>query len=65
MIELLREIVERNDLIGDDDFELAAGETLQVRTGVPQSITTLLQEQVPAGKKWSVHIAVTISETDV
>jgi hypothetical protein len=62
MIVLYPEIVKRTDLIGDDDFELNEGQKLKVETS-PNG-DEVLDAEVPAGKKWLVHIAVTISEVD-
>jgi hypothetical protein len=62
-IILIDESVSRNDRIGDDDFELVAGQSLIIETS-PGGIE-ILDEEVPAGKVWTVHVAVVISETDV
>jgi hypothetical protein len=62
MIELYQEVIKRTDLIGDDDFDLNAGQKLKIETS-PNG-EEILDVEVPVGKKWSVHVAVTISETD-
>ena len=56
----------RNDTIrcGDDQFTLAAGERLQVRSGSVGSIDERLDEKVPAGKQWDVIVYVRVVETN-
>ena len=61
-IVLLDEIVNRCDKIGDDDFDLAAGQSLKVETS-PKG-EDVLNATVPSGKAWHVHVAVTIQEVD-
>jgi len=60
-IELIEQNICRCDKIGDDDFDLAAGEELKVEG--PQE--DILRAVCPAGKKWHVHVAVVIEETDI
>jgi len=60
-IELIEQNVCRTDLIGDDNFELTAGQELKVEG--PQE--DILRAVCPAGKKWSIHVAVVIEETDI
>jgi len=60
-IELVEQVISRTDLIGDDDFDLTANQTLKIQaTGGGEK----LQAKCPAGKKWHVHVAVVIIETD-
>ena len=59
-IELVSENVSRTDLIGDDNIDLEAGQELKIE--VPGE--DILKAAVPAGKKWHVHVAVSIQETD-
>jgi len=47
---------------GTGYFSMAAGKTLKVETS-PQG-EDLLNEQVPAGKVWTVVVSVSITETD-
>jgi hypothetical protein len=45
---------------GDDRFPMSEHDWLQIRNGS----NDVLRVQVPAGKKWDVHVFVTIVETD-
>ena len=59
-IVLSEEIVNRKDLIGDDEFQLTAGQKLKVEAPGMD----ILDATVPSGKVWNVHVAVVITETD-
>jgi len=59
-IELLDEIVNRCDKIGDDNFDMTAGQELKIE----KPGEDILKAAVPAGKKWHVHVAVVIQEVD-
>ena len=48
---------------GSDEFECAAGKSLKIETG-PGGMEILNQE-CPAGKKYTVRVSVQITETDV
>ena len=61
-IELLDEIVNRCDKIGDDNFEMTANQALKVQTTGEGG--DKLSAKCPAGKKWHVHVAVVIQEVD-
>ncbi len=61
-IELLDEIVNRCDKIGDDNFEMTANQTLKVQTTGEGG--DKLSAKCPDGKKWNVHVAVVIQEVD-
>jgi len=61
-IELLPEVINRKDLIGDDDFDLTANQTLKVQTTGEGG--EKLSVKCPVGKKWRVHVAVIIQEVD-
>lgn len=62
-ILLNRETVRRDELIGDDDFELASGQSLKIESSPGGE--EIINVEVPVGKKWQVHIAVIINELDV
>lgn len=49
---------------GREEYELSAGEFVQVRMGLASAPEATLQEQCPIGKQWSVHVIVEITETD-
>ena len=49
--------------VGNDDFVISAGKRLKIETS-PQGVE-ILNTVVPSGKSWSVHVDVTIIETDV
>jgi len=53
----------RTVLEGGERIVLEAGKRLQVRTGLP--IVELLDEEVPAGKRWEAEIVIHIIETSV
>ena len=61
-IDLFVENINRTDLIGDDDFELTANKTLKIMTTGEGG--EKLSVKCPAGKKWHVHVAVVIQESD-
>lgn len=52
-------------LVGSDSIELTEGQWLQIRTGIPGATVEQLEEQCPAGKKWSVLLTIRIDESDV
>ena len=62
MLELSENSINRTDLIGDDSFDLTANQTLKVQTtgGGGEKLSA----KCPVGKKWHVHVAVVIEETD-
>jgi len=59
-IELLPEVINRKDLIGDDNFDISAGGELKIEAPGQD----ILKAKCPAGKKWHVHVAVVIQEVD-
>jgi len=59
-IELFSEIISKTDLIGDDNFDMTAGQELKIE----KPGEDILKAAVPAGKKWHVHVAVVIQEVD-
>lgn len=50
---------------GREEYELLAGEFVQVRKGLSSNPDVTLQEQCPDGKQWVVRVIVEIIETDV
>lgn len=50
---------------GSTEFNLSAGNKLQIRQNETGDIVYELDETVPAGKKWVVIISVRVAETDV
>ena len=62
MIELNENSINRTDLIGDDNFDLIAGQSLKIETS-PNG-EEVINAVCPAGKVWHVHVAVVIEETD-
>lgn len=64
-IELAEESQPARRLIhGDDAYEVAAGERVQIRHGPTEDPVTDLYEQCPAGKKWTVYVSIQMTETD-
>lgn len=61
-ITLVNESVNREDKIGDDNFEMTSGQSLKIKTSLGGE--EILDVKCPAGKKWLVHVAVVISEYD-
>ena len=55
---------DRIDLDAASSGELTAGQRLQIRAGTAGDITTLLDEEVPAGKVWDLWIHVRGHEED-
>lgn len=53
-----------NKFIGNENFDLAAGDRLQLRKRVSGEITDFLDETVPGSKSWNVIISVKIEESD-
>jgi len=51
--------------LGNEIFDIPAGDWVQIRHGDPNDPVEVLEEQVPVGKAWNVHIQVTITETDI
>lgn len=47
---------------GAETVEIAAGEWLRVQYGAAGDPTTMIQVQVPSGKKWTANIFVDILE---
>jgi len=50
---------------GDDEVAAVAGDWIQIRHGNIDSPAVMLQAQCPVGKKWAIHLYVSIDETDV
>jgi hypothetical protein len=60
-----QDVASHRMLVGDDNFELAAGEKVDVRKKVGGELVDVLPTQtVPAGKSWTVSVFVRITETD-
>ena len=54
------------DYVGEERFALAADDRVRVQKQVSGNLLDVLAAQiVPAGKEWSVTVAVTVTETDV
>ena len=49
---------------GSRVFDLSAGNRMQFRDNESGEIVEFLDETVPQGKKWSVQIVVSATETD-
>jgi len=49
---------------GSETVELSAEQWLRIQHGTLASPTTMLQVQVPAGKKWTANIFVDLLEQD-
>lgn len=52
------------DIRGSQVVELSASQGVRIQSGAVGSPDTLLEEQVPSGKKWTALITVNITETD-
>jgi len=48
---------------GTDVFSVNENKHLQIRYGTLESPMIALQEQVPKGKTWEVHVVLSIEET--
>ena len=49
---------------GSESIEIPAGQWIEYRYGTPEAPIVILQQQVPAGKKWKLTANVYIEETD-
>lgn len=66
-MELTQKVVNVESLLdhnGEDEIELSAGQRLQIRTGTAGDITSHLDEECPAGKKWIAFVQIKIHETN-
>lgn len=63
-LELTESWVSHTKRSGSDTFTVEAGKWLRLQHGILAEPTTILQEQVPAGKQWTVSIVVDIQETE-
>ena len=50
--------------LATDIIEMSAGHKFQIRNNETGDIVYDLDEVVPAGKKWQIHVHVSVIETD-
>jgi len=51
------------EYLGNDVFVLTSGTRLQIRDNETGEIVERLDEVVPSGKSWEIHLHITITET--
>jgi hypothetical protein len=57
-------IIAKTSKNGSETVEIPAGQWIEYRYGTPEAPIVILQQQVPAGKKWKLTANVYIEETD-
>ena len=58
-----QEVAAHNKIVGDEEYEVAAGGWVQLRHGASEDPTIDLERQCPAGRVWQVRVFVCITET--
>ena len=54
-----------NKIVGDEEYQVSAGDWIQIRHGPEADPVIDIERQCPAGRAWQVRVFVCITETEV